>query len=198
MSTTTVLPPAKSGIEEFIQLFRIGYEAWVKAGKILADMLDEDPTIIDQICDEYPEIPPKLLRGFERVGREGMDPRLLIATDGLTSALAKMPPSQQKRYLDGEPVKVVVETETGTDTLLVKVKDLTREQREQALDEMGNVSESRQKAWLADRREKALIAPIVETHARLVAGKKVELPAGRYSAKQLRQIIKDMEDAFGH
>jgi hypothetical protein len=194
---TTLLEPIDARIQEFIRLFRVGYEAWVAAGRILAEMIDIDPATIDKICNEYPDLPRKLLHDFEKVGRGVHDPRVLILADSLTSTLRKMPGPIQTRLLDGEPVEVLVQTEQGPDTLLIRIQDMTPEQRRLSLDEFGPVPLSRQRAIHAQDFERAAVKTLTAGPGRLIAGKKVELPAGTYTAKQLRQILKDMEGAWG-
>jgi hypothetical protein len=179
-------------VDQFLALFKEGYDAWVKAGEVLVELIDQNPMVIDEILDRYPDINAGILRQFEKLGRKQLHPLLLLESTPGESRLARLPYSEQVRHLDA-PVEIIVETDAGPDTMSVQVKHLTRLQAEQifAKDHVRNLAE--QRAWLMDRRERS-VTDALQTHPWRVVGKsQVEIAGVRLSRKQIVEILKELK-----
>ena len=61
----------------------------------------------------------------------------------------------QERFIE-EPIPLIVHTDGGTDVLLVKVKDLTKDQATQVFGSNRLRTEGEQKAWLIQQRSNAI------------------------------------------
>lgn len=179
-------------INEFLSLFKQGYDAWVKAGEILVQMIDRDLDVIDVILDRYPDLNAGILRQFEKMGRKQLHPLLLLESTPGEARLARLPYSEQVRHID-KPVEIIVETEAGPDTMSVQTKHLTRLQAEQvfAKDHVRNLAE--QRAWLMDRRERS-VTDALQTHPwRIVGRNHVEVAGVRLTRKQVLEILKELK-----
>ena len=150
MKKTTTLTVNTEKVQSFIDCFRQGVEAWTKAGEILVELVDEDPKAYDAITAKCPQVTPAILAKFEQMGRHMLHPQLLLGTSAGFQKLQKLPMSLQERYLE-EPVELVVETDHGTDTLMVKAKDMTRDQAQQAFGPNRVRTPGEQKAFLTQR-----------------------------------------------
>jgi len=137
-------------IGEFIEAYQKGVDAWVKAGEILVEMVEEDPDAFQKIVEKCPSINIGALYMFEQMGRKMLHPRLLLSDSPGYQKLATMPLSIQERYVD-EPIPLVVETDNGTDILLVKAREMTKSQANQVFRNGRIGTEGEQKAWLIDR-----------------------------------------------
>jgi hypothetical protein len=142
-------------ILQFSAHITAGMESWMSAGKILVEILEADPNAYNYITHECPQITPGMLRTFERIGRGLLLPALALESGSGPKMLRNLPLSQQERFMK-EPVPLVVHTKDGkTDTLLVHVKDMTKEQAQQAFanDHIRTLGE--QKAVMIQRDSKA-------------------------------------------
>ena len=179
-------------INEFLSLFKQGYDAWVKAGEVLVQMLDRDPSVIDAILDRYPDLNAGILRQFEKMGRKQLHPLLLLESTPGESRLARLPYSEQLRHIDA-PVEIIVETDNGPDMMQVETKHLTRAQAEQVFAKDHVRTPAEQRAWLMDRREKS-VTQAWQTHPWRVVGKShVEIAGVRISRKQVLEILKELQ-----
>lgn len=148
----TLTPTAqKQKIASFIELFRQGVEAWIKAGEILVELVDDDPHVYDYIIQQCPTLNAGILGRFEQMGRKSLHPQLLLSASPGFAKLQKLPYSMQERFIE-EPIPLIIETEDGTDVLLVKAKDLTKEQASQVFAQNRLRTEGEQKAWLIQQR----------------------------------------------
>jgi hypothetical protein len=127
---TTTLTNQQAQIDAFITHFRRGVEEWITAGEILVQMVEQDPYVYDYIIQQCPQINAGILGRFEQMGRKTLHPQLLLTASPGFAKLQKLPFSLQERYIE-EPVPVIVHTADGTDVLLVKAKDMTKEQAAQ-------------------------------------------------------------------
>lgn len=191
--TTTLMSKKEQAqrITEFLQYLREGVEMWVKAGETLLKLVDDDPHVYEQILQKEPNINARLLYKLEEIGRRRLHPMLALGGGSGCSALAKLPMSQQERYLK-EPVPVVVHTAQGkTDILQVRVQDMTPEQARQVFDKDRVRTEGEQKAILmqavshaAAQKKPAKDVPWV------IRGGKVEFMEGvRLGAAELATIL---------
>lgn len=188
--TTTLTKTAT--IDQFLSFFKEGYDAWVKAGEVLVELIDNDPSAIDTILDRYPDINAGILRQFERLGRKQLHPLLLLESTPGESRLSRLPYSEQVRHID-KPVEIIVETDAGPDTMSVQTKHLTRLQADQvfAKDHVRSLAE--QRAWLMDRRERS-VTDALQTHPWRIVGKnQVEVAGVRLTRKQVLEILKELK-----
>lgn len=151
--TTLTTKALNQKIETFIDLFRQGVEAWIKAGEILVEMVDNDPHTYDYIIEKCPTLNPGILGRFEQIGRKILHPQLLLTASPGFARLRRLPFSMQERFIE-EPVALVVHTDEGTDVMLVKAQNMTKDQAEQAFGPGRLRTEGEQKAWLMDQRSK--------------------------------------------
>ena len=147
----TTLTTKDEKMESFLTLFREGVEAWVKAGAILVELIEENPNIYDEMIEKCPTLNAGILTRFEQIGRKQLHPQLLLGSSAGMAKLKRLPYSLQERYLE-EPIPVVVETEYGTDKLLIKARDMTPDQANQVFQGSGLRSESAQKAYLSQKQ----------------------------------------------
>jgi len=148
-------------ISGFRSLIMEGIDAWVKAGEILVDLLDNHGVTYDQITSKCDGITTDILARFEQIGRKQIYPQLLVNTSSGSRKLAAMPYSQQVRY-SKEPVSVLVKNGKSSDTLLVKVENLTTEQVRQVFAKDGIRDLGAQRAWIEDREKAIREAEVVE------------------------------------
>lgn len=143
----------KQRISEFASLCQQGIDAWVKAGEILVELVEEDPSVFDKIIQFDPRLNHGILGRFEQMGRRVLHPQLLMSDSPGYDRLSMMPLSVQERLIK-EPVPLVVETDNGTDILLVSTRDMTTAQAKQVFAKDRVRTEGEQKAWLVDQRAK--------------------------------------------
>lgn len=140
--------------ELFIDLFREGVAAWIKAGELLVEMVESDPHVYDYIIQKCPTLNAGILGRFEQMGRKILHPQLLLTASPGFAKLQKLPMSLQERYIE-EPIPLIVHTDDGTDVLLVKAKDMTKEQAAQVFSNNRLRTEGEQKAYLMQLRSMA-------------------------------------------
>jgi hypothetical protein len=176
-------------IGQFIEAYQQGVDAWVKAGEILVEMVEEDFKVFEKIVEKCPAINVGALYMFEQMGRKTLHPRLLLSDSPGYQKLAALPLSLQERYLD-EPLPLVVETDNGTDILLVKTREMTTGQARQVFGNGRIRTEGEQKAWLIDRASKAAKPVGSNISAWKIKAGRVEFQAGAtLSAGELATII---------
>ena len=151
---TATLTSQKKQIEKFIELFQTGVNAWIKAGEMLVEMVEDDPHVYDYIIQRCPTLNAGILGRFEQMGRKTLHPQLLLSASPGFDKLRKLPFSMQERYIK-EPVPIIVHTDQGTDVLLVEAKNMTKEQANQVFAPGRIRTEGEQKAWLMQQRSLA-------------------------------------------
>lgn len=154
MKNSMTLTAQNAKIEEFVGLYTKGVEAWMRAGEIIVELVEADPHVFDYIIQQCPFLNAGVLGQFEKMGRKILHPQLLLTNSPGCQKLSRMPFSIQERYLD-EPIPLIVQTESGTDVLLVKAKDLTRDQAKQVFATNRLRTEGEQKALLIEARSNA-------------------------------------------
>jgi hypothetical protein len=190
---TTTLTSQQAKIETFIQHFRRGVEEWIAAGEILVEMVEEDPYVYDYIINQCPTLNAGILGRFEQMGRKTLHPQLLLTASPGFAKLQKLPFSMQERYID-EPVPMIVHTEAGTDVLLVKAKDMTKEQAAQVFAPGRVRTEGEQKAWLMQHRsEKAIRNEETVKTPWKIRGHKVIINGVEFTRKEIAGILAQME-----
>jgi hypothetical protein len=180
-------------IQQFITLFKEGVEAWIKAGEILVQMVEEDPYVYDYIIDQCPTLNAGILGRFEQMGRKTLHPQLLLTASPGFAKLQKLPYSMQERYIT-EPVPIIVHTDEGTDVLLVNAKDMTKEQAAQVFAPGRVRTEGEQKAWLMQQRSNNArnVTESVQVPWK-IKGSKVIINGVEFTRKQLHVILAEME-----
>jgi hypothetical protein len=187
----TTLTSQSSRITAFIDLFKVGVDSWIKAGEILVELVEEDPHSYDYIIQQCPQLNAGILGRFEQMGRKSLHPQLLLTSSPGFARLQKLPYSLQERFIE-EPIALIVHTEQGTDVLLVKAKDLTKEQAAQVFAPNRLRTEGEQKAWMIQQQSNAArSSPTNNTAAAWrIKGGRVEFTAGAsLSAGELATII---------
>lgn len=183
------LTAQKQQIGKFIELFQAGVDAWIKAGELLVEMVEEDPHIYDYIIQQCPTLNAGILGRFEQMGRKTLHPQLLLSASPGFDKLRKLPFSMQERYLT-EPVPIIVHTDNGTDVLLVEAKNMTKEQANQVFAPGRIRTEGEQKAWLMQQRSMAAKPIGGNVSAWTIKGGRVVFSAGAtLSAGELATII---------
>lgn len=178
-------------IEEFIAAYVSGMEAWKKAGKLIVELVEDDPHVFDYIAQKCPSLTQGVLETFEKIGRGMLLPALAMDSSPGGRMLKNCPLSLQMRY-EREPVPLIVETNDGTDVLLVKPRDMTRDQARQVFATGRIRSEGEQKAWLVDNRARKYV-PNNPPAPWKIKGTKVEFQAGAtMSAGELAVIISQL------
>ena len=190
---TTTLTNQQAQIDAFITHFRRGVEEWITAGEILVQMVEQDPYVYDYIIQQCPQINAGILGRFEQMGRKTLHPQLLFNNSAGYSKLQKLPYSLQERYID-EPIPLVVHTENGTDVLLVKAREMTKEQANQAFGTGRIRTEGEQKAYLIQQESNAArnVTPAMQTPWK-IKGAKVEINGVLFTRKELAGILAQMD-----
>lgn len=151
MDTTT----QNKKIAQFVKLFKDGVDAWIKAGEILVELVEDDPHAYDYIIQQAPSLNASILGRFEQMGRKSLHPQLLLSASPGFARLQKLPYSMQERFIE-EPIPLIIHTDNGTDVLLVKAKDLTKDQATQVFSANRLRTEGEQKAWLIQQRSNSV------------------------------------------
>lgn len=191
MTATLTNTAQNERIQTFIDLFKQGVEAWIKAGEILVELVEDDPHVYDYIIQECPTLNAGILGRFEQMGRKILHPQLLLSASPGFNKLRRLPISMQERYIT-EPVPIIVHTGEGTDVLLVKAKDMTKEQADQVFAPGRIRTEGEQKAWLMEKASHAA-RPVGATSCPWkIRGKQVEIGGVLLSKTDLLSIAMQM------
>lgn len=148
---------AKAG--EIAQLIMSGIEAWLEAGKILVEALDQGASL-DEISEES-GVSKNILVRFEQIGRNSLYPKLLASTSPGSRALSGCTYSEQKHFCHN-PLKVLVYRNDEIDSILVDVDSLTNDQVKQVFGRGHVRSESEQRAYLESKLEKERMSKVAE------------------------------------
>lgn len=153
-------------IKEFIVAFADGKAAFEKCGKIIVDLVDADPYVYNYIEQKCAAMTPAVLRMFEDIGRGKVLPSLAFDNSEPAKIMRRFPLPMQAR-LEAEPIPLVVRNQSGKmDVRLVKLTDMTKDQRQQAVDKDRLRTEGQQRSMLD---EQAARAAIVDIKAKAVA-----------------------------
>ncbi len=191
LENTSVLAfDLQAEVNKFIEAYQRGMSAWEEAGRIIVAIVDNDPHAVDDIVKLCPSLTPSIIHVFERIGRGLLLPALAMDTSAGAAKLRELPLSAQKRY-ETEPVPLIVDTEQGTDILLVDVKNLTRDQAKQVFAKGRIRSEGEQKAFLVELRskQKSLSRQTEIPAWRIIKGRVVFEKGATLSAGELATII---------
>jgi hypothetical protein len=177
--------------DEFAQLIQQGAENWIKAGKLVAECIDEDSDWPDKVNKAHPEIGLDMIYAFERVGRMELHPKLLMCDSPGARKLRRMPYALQTRYLN-EPVELLVNTDGQWEPLRVSIHNLTPAQAAQVFDGSTVRSQAAQRAWFEDRKASSSPGQFDDPY-RVTGRKLIVMQPCQLTAKQLAQILAQME-----
>ena len=154
------------------ELITQGIEAWLEAGKILVELLDDGKSL-ESISEEC-GLSEDILYRFEQIGRKSLHPQLLANTSAGARALSSCGYSTQSKYIK-EPVKLLL---NNGETLLVKVENMTASQVKQAFASGHVRSEGEQRAYIEAMEEKRRAQSIVTENPYEISGRKVVFRQG--------------------
>jgi hypothetical protein len=150
MNTQTEIINLDQEVKSFVAAYQSGMNAWEEAGRIIVRIVDHDPHAVDDIIAQCPALTPTIIGVFERIGRGQLLPSLAMDSSIGASKLRELPLSLQRRY-EQEPIPLIINTNNGTEVLLVDAKNMTREQVKQVFGKGRIRSEGEQKAFLVQQ-----------------------------------------------
>lgn len=151
MTTTITQPSIESNAARFASLVQQGIDAWTEAGRLLVEMLTENPDAKSAITNANPDLTDEILSRFEAIGRNQLHPKCLLNNSPGMRRLRGLPFSDQSRYLES-PVPLLVQKESGIETLQVAVRNLTTKQAQQVFANGYVRAPDAQRAWLESKR----------------------------------------------
>jgi hypothetical protein len=104
----------------FNRLISQGVEAWIKAGKLLVQMVDANPNAYSIIMRDNPHLTPDILITFERIGRREVYPFLLLQKNPATAKLLSYDITKQEEFYKN-PVELVVGMADGNPVVRKKL-----------------------------------------------------------------------------
>ena len=178
----------KAKIQEFIATFNGSIEGMKLAGEILVELVESNPHVYDYISNQCPTMTAGMLQTLERVGRGQVLPTLAMDSSPGGMRLKGLPLSAQKRY-ETEPVPMVVETDDGTDVLLVHAKNMTPKQARQAFTNGRLRTEGEQRAKLIEDRSNAAKPVDAVAQPWRISRGKLEVKGVLFTAGDLASIL---------
>lgn len=151
----TTLSVGIAGVSEITSLISQGFECWVKAGEMLVELLNTTPNAYDLLIAADKRLSRQFLGLLEGMGRKTLHPELAYLEGPGPRMARRLPYSVQQQVLN-EPVELLVETENGTDVLLVDVREMSLKQAEQVFSDKHQRPLGEQKAWRQAKKEVAL------------------------------------------
>lgn len=189
----TIINDPNEYINRFSELITQGKQAWINAGKVLADAVDKVPGFTKKLMERHPEFTERFIRKMIDLGRGALHLDLLIGESVGERRLAKLSYSWQEKYTQS-PVSLLIKTEKGWDELFVDVRNLTPEQCNQVFTDDGVRSKEQQRAYLESAWAKR-IAPPTKSNLpyRIVGNKLVVMTPTQFDRKELAQFLAEME-----
>lgn len=161
---------------QFVELVRAGIQKWVEAGELVSRKLDEDPEWATKAADSVNGLTVETIMRFDALGRNRLIPQLMLRDCPGFRALSAAPVEIQKRFID-HTIPVIVKTDSGWETLQMKVEAMGHDQVKQVFDRGVVRTESQQRAWIESRKAKANIE--IEYHEPfIIRGSKIHFKAG--------------------
>lgn len=180
---------------EIAKLIQQNIDGWVRAGKIVAQLLDDGATL-DTIVESINvrHIKRDLIAALERVGREQCLPELLIADYPAANPMQLLPLSEQKRCTDGT-IEMLVMNDGMADTLQVSARDLTKEQCKQVFAKGSIRTLGEQRLWMQQRQQQeAQLAAKTITPPYIIRNHKVVFTAGaEFNRRDLAILLSQLE-----
>jgi len=174
----------------FIDAYQRGMKAWEDAGKIIVEIVDQHPEGVDMIYRLCPTFTPTLIGMFERIGRGLLLPALAMDGSAGSRKLRDLPLSMQKKYYE-EAIPVIINTPSGTDTIMIEAKNMTKDQAAQVFAKGRIRTEGEQRAYLAEQNSKQNAATAKEAPPvwKIKNGRVVFEQGATLSAGELAMII---------
>lgn len=143
-SITPVRCDAKPTVEHFVAALNAGSDSWVKAGEILVALRNEQPTIFNKICHDYPFVTQDILDVFYQIGIHTLNPMALLLPRHAFNAVRQMRYDAQSRVLS-EPIEIVTRIVGDKPVVIRKgVAKLTPDECRRALYRRGVIPVSKQ------------------------------------------------------
>lgn len=181
----------ESKTNRFKNLIQDGIDAWVQAGEIIVDLIDNDGRTVADVAHEA-GLSANIVGKFEQLGRRQLMPYLLLGGFPAAQKMMSIPYSDQRRLKD-ETVSVLVQSESGEWTdLQVSPKNLTSAQSRQVFNRGEIRDGAAQRAYIETERMKRKVKDI-KTLPYSIIGKEVVFEAGaRLTAKQISSILSQL------
>jgi hypothetical protein len=148
---------AKSKINEFKDALQCGIDGIIRASEIYVKAIDEDPSVQSQFWLDLGDVVPiSAWKQFEAIGRKWVHPRLLfggVSSKVLMAEMRRAPYSVQARVFNGDRFDLLLDNGR---TLRVSPLEATYSQVQQLFHGGAIRSISEQKAFLEERRAKAV------------------------------------------
>lgn len=138
---------------DFIDAVTRGIDAFEEAGRILVELIDNDPGAKARILNSGKGITEDTLDIFERIGRKQLYYRLCLNEAPGVRALRNCQFSEQIRYSD-EPVEMLLYRSGKTESLKVSVWAMTPNQVKQVFGNKRIRTLGEQRAWIENERNK--------------------------------------------
>lgn len=178
-------------IDQFLNLYQGGLDAWTAAGKLIVEMVDADPKAYAHIISKAPAMTDEILGVFEKIGRGVLYAPLAMDSSPGVERLKLLPLSVQRNH-ECEPVDILVRKTDGSyDTLKVLPKNMTKAQAKLAFAKDRIRSLGEQRAVLAEGEGKAVPVRIVgDSSPWRIRGGRCEFIAGAsLSAGEMATIL---------
>lgn len=170
---------ARSIAKTLTEKFDHSMNSLVECGKIWVEAIDKDPRLIEKIKLHCPRIAPNTFNLFEKVGRGMLNVNLLmegIQNPKIHGAVRRLAPSTQERVFAKQIYELLL---PSGDILNVTLFDCTEQQVEQLCNGAEIRSLAAQKAWLEERKAKAVETIDKELPYRALKGKGIYVSKGR-------------------
>lgn len=140
-----------------------------------------------------PVVNPNVLAQFERIGRNQVLPRLLVASFPAAKAMQKLPLSEQRRLLD-QGTDVMVMRTGGADTIIIRPEDMTKDQAQQVFSKDGVRSLSAQRAFIEGKAsETAAMSKVKQSPWIIKSGRVIFREACEMSRQELTILLSQMQ-----
>lgn len=143
-------------IAEFKAQYRLGVEAWARAGLLVKEIFDLDPDAMPRLVKEL-NLPPSIINQFLGIGRGWLLPQLLAAPKKVRQLTA----GDQRKVASGT-LPLVIKNGGGIDIRRVDLKVADSKVCAQMIGPDGIRSVSEQTAWLASKERKEAAAKEAE------------------------------------
>jgi hypothetical protein len=192
----TELTKNNNTAERFYDLITKGMEAWVEAGKLVANEIDANPGFVDEVCEKFPDISPEMVIRFDQIGRMEVHPRLLLSDSAGVRKLRKLPYALQEKYA-ASPVQLLINDKDGYQPLNVDVRNLTSDQANQVFTADGIRSPAAQRAWIENRKASEVVfsSQATEKPWRITRGKIYFTSPCSLKTSELARILAEAAEA---
>lgn len=193
----------KISVDKAVRVFEekiaSGYILVVQGCRIYALLVDQSLEDAAAFRTRLPKIPAIAWKDYERIGRGRMHPEMLSyrSCPGV-QRLSKLPYEIQEKYSNDRKFNLLL---AGGDTMLISIKDMSKEQSRQAFSDDDERDLPKQKAYLEDLKMKSLREVeieksnyrIYEKPWRIINKKIIEISGVRFERKDLVSMLSEME-----